>query len=91
MDYQESVQWLASRQERGIRPGLTAMQALLDRMGNPQKAVQTIVVAGTNGKGSVCAMLSAVLAESGCRAGAYTSLPTADEVNKFIIKKGIKL
>lgn len=73
MDYQESVQWLASRQERGIRPGLTAMQALLDRMGNPQKAVQTIVVAGTNGKGSVCAMLSAVLAESGCRAGAYTS------------------
>ena len=49
------------------------MQALLARMGNPQKGLQSIVVAGTNGKGSVCAMLSAVLEAAGCSAGTYTS------------------
>lgn len=49
------------------------MQALLARMGNPQKGLQSIVVAGTNGKGSVCAMLSAMLEAAGCSAGTYTS------------------
>lgn len=49
------------------------MQVLLARMGNPQKGLQSIVVAGTNGKGSVCAMLSAVLEAAGCSAGTYTS------------------
>lgn len=73
MNYQESIQWLTGRQDRGIRPGLETMQALLARMGDPQKQLQTVVVAGTNGKGSLCAMLSAVLEEAGCRTGTYTS------------------
>jgi dihydrofolate synthase/folylpolyglutamate synthase len=53
--------------------GLGNIKALLERIGNPERRMHTVVVAGTNGKGSVTAMLSAILNASGVRAGRFTS------------------
>ncbi len=55
------------------KPGLEAIRTLLDVMGNPQKNLKFIHVAGTNGKGSVCAFLQEILTGSGIKTGKYTS------------------
>jgi dihydrofolate synthase/folylpolyglutamate synthase len=65
--------WLDSLQGSGIRPGLGRMRALLRQLGNPQRASPSIIVAGTNGKGSTSAALASILNESGYRTGLYTS------------------
>ncbi|MGL5939499.1 MAG: bifunctional folylpolyglutamate synthase/dihydrofolate synthase [Waterburya sp.] len=57
----------------GVNLGLTRIEKLLADLGNPQKQVPIIHVAGTNGKGSVCAYLSSILTEGGYRVGRYTS------------------
>ncbi len=57
----------------GVELGLERIERLLDALGNPQQQVPILHVAGSNGKGSVCAYLSAVLAEAGYRVGRYTS------------------
>jgi dihydrofolate synthase / folylpolyglutamate synthase len=57
----------------GIKLGLTSIQQFLADLGNPQTQVPIIHVAGSNGKGSVCAYLSAVLTHAGYRVGRYTS------------------
>jgi dihydrofolate synthase/folylpolyglutamate synthase len=53
--------------------GLANIRALLDRLGNPQNEFRTVVVAGTNGKGSVTAMTAAILAAQGLTVGRFTS------------------
>jgi len=58
---------------KGIKPGLKRIQEFLDRIGNPESRLKTIHVAGTNGKGSICAMLASVLQAAGLRVGLYTS------------------
>ncbi len=70
---QESLQRLYQRRASGIKLGLATEQAILDRLGNPETEVAAIHVAGTNGKGSVCAMLDAFLRAAGYRSGLYTS------------------
>ncbi|MEP0854838.1 folylpolyglutamate synthase/dihydrofolate synthase family protein [Trichocoleus sp. DQ-U1] len=60
-------------QRFGVHLGLERIQKLLASLGNPHHKVPVIHVAGTNGKGSVCAYLSAVLTEAGYRVGRYTS------------------
>ena len=67
ISYIESGLWSASR------PGLSRTRELLDRLGAPQKKLRFVHVAGTNGKGSACAMLASVLREAGYRTGLYTS------------------
>ncbi|NJO52369.1 MAG: bifunctional folylpolyglutamate synthase/dihydrofolate synthase, partial [Leptolyngbyaceae cyanobacterium RM2_2_4] len=57
----------------GVQLGLERIQRLLADLGNPQQQVRIIHVAGSNGKGSVCAYLSSVLMEAGYRVGRYTS------------------
>jgi len=57
----------------GVNLGLEAIQHLLAELGDPHDRVPIIHVAGSNGKGSVCAYLSAVLTEAGYRVGRYTS------------------
>jgi len=57
----------------GVRLGLESIQQLLAQLGNPHRQVPIIHVAGSNGKGSVCAYLSAMLTEAGYRVGRYTS------------------
>ena len=70
MDIDKTLQTFA---RFGVRLGLESIQQLLANLGNPQKQVLIIHVAGSNGKGSVCAYLSAVLTEAGYRVGRYTS------------------
>jgi dihydrofolate synthase/folylpolyglutamate synthase len=71
--YQASVQLLAQFERFGVDLGLDRIVYLLERLGNPQRQVPIIHVAGSNGKGSVCACLSAVLIAAGYRVGRYTS------------------
>ncbi|KST68184.1 bifunctional folylpolyglutamate synthase/dihydrofolate synthase [Mastigocoleus testarum] len=57
----------------GVNLGLERILQLLKNLGNPHKSVPVIHVAGTNGKGSVCAYLSSILTAAGYRTGRYTS------------------
>ena len=75
MDYQQALTYIhqISVFRSTTTLGLSRIQELLKRMGNPQKKVKCIHVAGTNGKGSACAMLQSILTENGYCTGLYTS------------------
>jgi dihydrofolate synthase / folylpolyglutamate synthase len=64
----------------GIKPGLQRMEAMLERLGNPHHQLKFLHVAGTNGKGSTCAFLAAILEEAGYQVGLYTS-PYLEQFN----------
>ena len=70
---QESLQYLSSLRKRGIRLGLGPLTGLLERFDNPQRAYKSILIAGTNGKGSVAAILSSILQKEGLKVGLFTS------------------
>ncbi len=67
LDYIHATDW------RGSIPGLSRVRELCERLGNPQERLTCIHVAGTNGKGSFCAMTASILREAGYRVGLYTS------------------
>lgn len=73
MEYDEALTWLYRRQRFGIKLGLDNMRALLEALGNPQEQFRAFHVTGTNGKGSVCALLAACLQAAGHHVGLYTS------------------
>ncbi len=73
MNNENSIEHLFSRTAHGIKPGLEVTTALLEKLGNPHRDLKIIHVAGTNGKGSVCAMIESVLRASGLKTGLYTS------------------
>ena len=73
MNYEATLKYLDVIQAKGIKLGLENMTSLLAGMGAPQQAFPAVVVGGTNGKGSVCAMLASILKEAGLKAGLYTS------------------
>ncbi len=73
MTYKQALEYIHSVSWMGSRPGLSRTRELLARMGNPQDKLRFIHVAGTNGKGSVCAMLASVLKAAGYKTGMYTS------------------
>ena len=76
MTYAEAVaRILALRggERAGMRPGLERIEAMLDAIGRPERAFSLVQVGGTNGKGSISAMLAAVLQAAGRRVGLYTS------------------
>lgn len=71
--YQDSIDYLFGLQKYGIKFGLNRTEALLEKLGNPHRRLRCIHIAGTNGKGSTAAMLTATLKEQGYRVGLYTS------------------
>lgn len=73
MDYRQSREYIEDAQKYGSVLGLDGMRELMKRLGDPQKELNIIHVAGTNGKGSVIAYLYTVLSEAGYRAGRYIS------------------
>jgi dihydrofolate synthase / folylpolyglutamate synthase len=79
--------YLARRVRFGIKFGLETMGALVAEMGHPERAWPSLLIAGTNGKGSVAAYCDAVLRASGLRTGRYTS-PHLVRVNERIAVDG---
>src|SRR5579862_2284040 len=75
MNYGESVHYLYSLGNEVLtaKLGLERITALLEGLGNPHRACRWVHVAGTNGKGSTCAMLEAGLRAAGIRTGLYSS------------------
>ncbi|MDD5475128.1 MAG: bifunctional folylpolyglutamate synthase/dihydrofolate synthase [Syntrophales bacterium] len=73
MDVQEALEYIYSFEKRGIHLDLGPVSKLLAKIGNPHRAYRAIHVAGTNGKGSVCAMIASMLQQAGYRTGLYTS------------------
>jgi len=71
--YPETIEYLYSIRLFGQKLGLETMQYLLRLMNNPQDSLRFIHIAGTNGKGSVAAMLHAILSKAGYKTGLYTS------------------
>jgi len=69
----ETVEWLYALQHFGIKLGLDNISALLRELDHPESALRCVHVAGTNGKGSVSAMIDAMLEASGVRTGLFTS------------------
>ncbi len=73
MDYKKVLDELYSLDVKKWTLGLDRIEALLKKLGNPEKKLKCIHVAGTNGKGSVCAMISSILVDAGYKVGMYTS------------------
>ncbi len=71
--YQILLDHLEQLQEHRMTPGLERMQAACMRLGSPERAIPTVHIAGTNGKGSTVAFLRTLLQQAGYRVGAYTS------------------
>ena len=81
----DPLAYLYSLEQFGIKFGLDNITALVDRLGHPERAFQTVHVAGTNGKGSVTAMVDAALRSAGHRSARYTSPHLVDLRERFTI------
>ncbi|MBE6830505.1 MAG: bifunctional folylpolyglutamate synthase/dihydrofolate synthase [Ruminococcaceae bacterium] len=73
MTYEEALKKIASLERFGSKPGLERIQKLLQMMGNPQDSLKYVHVAGTNGKGSTCALIASVLKKSRYKTGLFIS------------------
>ncbi len=82
-----ALAYLEARARLGIKFGLHGIRAMLAALGHPERAYPCLLVAGTNGKGSVVAYADAMLRESGLRVGRYTS-PHLVRVNERIVVDG---
>lgn len=71
--YREALEWLYSLSARGVRLELDRMRGGCAHRGNPERGLKVVHVAGSNGKGSVTAMVERVLREAGFRTGMFTS------------------
>ena len=73
MTIEETMAYIHATEWQGSRPGLSRIRELCHALGDPQKKLRCIHVAGTNGKGSTSAMLAAILRASGYRTALFTS------------------
>lgn len=87
MNYQESIDYLEKEIGFASCPGLERIRQLMKKLGNPEKKLKVIHIAGTNGKGSAAAMLSSVLQEAGYRTACYTS-PHLERYNERFLING---
>jgi dihydrofolate synthase/folylpolyglutamate synthase len=71
--YDEAVEWIVNLVSHGIKPGLTLMELLMEKLDHPERRLKFIHVAGTNGKGSTCAFLTQALMTFGYDVGTFTS------------------
>ena len=73
MNYNEALEYIHGISWTFCKPGLDRIARLCELLGNPQDSLRFVHVAGTNGKGSFCSMLSSILAHAGYKVGLYTS------------------
>ncbi len=81
----DPLTYLFGLEQIRIKFGLANIRTLLDRLGHPERAFRSVHVAGTNGKGSVTAMVDAALEAAGHRSGRYTSPHLIDLTERFVI------
>ena len=82
MTYEEAIAYIHGLYGRGSKLGLERVTELCHLLGDPQKQLKFIHVAGTNGKGSTCAMLSRILHAQGYQTGLFVS-PFVDSTSAF--------
>lgn len=87
LSIEEAIAWIHSRLPFGSRPGLERVEALLDLIDHPERKIEMIHVAGTNGKGSTVSYLRNMLEQVGLRVGTYTS-PYIEIFNERIAING---
>lgn len=85
--YEEALSWIHGRLRLGMKPGLTRMEWMMERLGHPEKKIKTIHVAGTNGKGSTVSYIRNILQEAGYKVGTFTS-PYIETFNERISVNG---
>ena len=90
MNYEEAMAFIHCTDWKGSRLGLDRMNELMERLGRPERELKFVHVAGTNGKGSVCAFLSSILASAGYKTGMYTS-PHLFRVNERMKINGTEI
>ncbi|MDO4547257.1 MAG: folylpolyglutamate synthase/dihydrofolate synthase family protein [Clostridia bacterium] len=90
MTAEQAINWIESARYSAVKVGLDNMKALLAELGQPQKAFKCVHVAGTNGKGSVCAIIESALRRAGYNTGLYTS-PYLMYYNERIRIKGVAI
>jgi len=81
----DPLQYLFGLEQFGIKFGLDNMSAIVARLGHPERTFRSVHVAGTNGKGSVTAMVAAALRAAGHRSARYTSPHLVDLAERFVI------
>ncbi|MBQ9080080.1 MAG: bifunctional folylpolyglutamate synthase/dihydrofolate synthase [Clostridia bacterium] len=90
MNYTEALEYIHSVCWMGSRPGLERITELCRCLGDPQKGMKFIHVAGTNGKGSFCAMTASILRQAGYRTGLYVS-PYVKHFNERMSIDGVDI
>ena len=85
-----SIDYLLSIETQGIKLGLKRTEKIMEACNNPHIGIKSIQVAGTNGKGSVCSMLSNIFTVSGYKTGLFTS-PHLVNINERIRINGIPI
>lgn len=85
ISYKKCIEYLFSLERVGIKYDLKNINLILDKLGRPEKSLKAIHVAGTNGKGSVSAMINSVLIESGFKTGLYTSPHILDFRERILV------
>ena len=85
MNATEALEYVEGCKKYGVVPGLDSIRRLLERLGDPQKELKIVHIAGTNGKGSVLAMLSGALARAGYRTGSFSSPELLEHRDMFRI------
>ena len=83
-------EWLKKSESIPRKHGLYRMKAILDALGNPERGLKSIHIAGTNGKGSTAAMVTAFAKAHGLRVGTFTS-PHMDSIRERIQLDGVPL
>jgi dihydrofolate synthase / folylpolyglutamate synthase len=81
----EPLAWLFALEQFGIKFGLDNISAIVARLGHPERAFRSVHIAGTNGKGSVTAMVDAALRAAGHRSARYTSPHLVDLSERFVV------
>src|SRR5262249_9331581 len=82
----DSLEFLFSLERLGMKFGLENMQVLCEALGHPQQHFNSVIIAGTNGKGSVTAMLATALHAAGHRSARYTSPHLERIEERFVVE-----
>ncbi len=85
--YQEALDWIHARLRLGIKPGLSRMEWMMDKLDHPENKIKTVHVGGTNGKGSTVTFLRSILQAGGYTVGTFTS-PYIEQFNERISVNG---